>query len=225
MELEMDRGVERIWGDLATGYYFDILGVQPALGRFFKQNDDLHPGASPYGVLSYSAWQSRFGADPAIVGKTIRLNRLPYTVIGVAPPDFHGTELFYWPEVWVPMMMEPRIEVGNAWLDNRMTWNTFVVGRLKPYVTRAQAEADLNTLAAELTRQYPAENGRLHSRSSKPGLLGDLIGGPARAFTLGVLLLAALVLLAACTNLASMLTAQTADRQREFAIRLAIGAA
>jgi len=122
------------------------------------------------------------------------------------------------------MMMEPQIEVGNAWLDNRMTWNTFVVGRIKPGVTPAQAGADLNTIAAELTRQFPVENDRLHFKLSKPGLIGDFVGAPARAFTLGVLLLAALVLLAACTNLASMLTARATDRQREFAIRLAIGA-
>jgi len=224
MELEAHDRADRIWGYLATGNYFDVLGVQPALGRFFKQSDDLHPGDSPYAVLSYNSWQSRFAADPTVIGKTIRVNRQPFTVLGVAPRDFHGTELFYWPEVWVPMMMEPQIEVGNAWLDNRNTWNTFVVGRLKPNVTPAQAEADLNTMAAELTRQYPAENDRLHFRLSKPGLIGDLIGAPAKAFTLGVLLLAALVLLAACTNLASMLTARAADRQREFAIRLAIGA-
>jgi predicted permease len=224
MELETHDHADRIWGYLATGNYFDVLGVQPALGHFFKQSDDLHPGDSPYAVLSYSAWQSRFGADPAIVGKTIRINRHPYTVLGVAPHEFHGTELFYWPEVWVPMMMEPQIEVGNAWLDNRMTWNTFVIGRIKPGVTPAQAGADLNTIAAELSRQFPMENDRLHFKLSKPGLIGDFVGAPARAFTLGVLLLAALVLLAACTNLASMLTARATDRQREFAIRLAIGA-
>jgi len=224
MELETQDRADRIGGYLATGNYFDVLGVRPALGHFFNQSDDLHPGDSPYAVLSYNSWQSRFGADQAIVGKTIRINRQPYTVLGVAPRDFHGTELFYWPEVWVPMMMEPQIEVGNAWLENRMTWNTWVVGRLKPSVTPAQAEADLNTIAAELARQYPAENAGLRFRLSKPGLIGDLAGAPAKAFTVGILLLAALVLLAACTNLASMLTARATDRQREFAIRLAIGA-
>ncbi len=137
MELETQDRADRIWGYLATGNYFDVLGVRPALGHFFNQSDDLHPGDSPYAVLSYNSWQSRFGADQAIVGKTIRINRQPYTVLGVAPRDFHGTELFYWPEVWVPMMMEPQIEVGNAWLENRMTWNTWVVGRLKPSVTPA----------------------------------------------------------------------------------------
>jgi predicted permease len=223
MELETDRGAERIWGYLATGNYFDILGVQPALGRFFNQNDDLHPGASSYGVLSYSAWQSRFGADPAIVGKTIRLNRLPYSVMGVAPPDFHGTELLYWPEVWVPMMMEPRIE-SNSWLDNRNSWNTWVVGRLKTNVSPAQAEADLNAIAAEMARQYPDVNDDLHFKLAKPGLIGNMIGGPAKAFAFGVLILAALVLLVACTNLASMFTARATERQREVAVRLAIGA-
>ena len=223
MELETDRGAERIWGYLATGNYFDLLGVKPALGRFFHQSDDVHAGASPYAVLSYGAWQARFAGDPAIVGKIIRINRLPYTVFGVAPPDFHGTELFYWPEVWVPMMMEPRIE-GRSWLDARSTWNTFVLGRLKPNVSPARAEANLNSIAVEMTRQFPNENDGLHFKLTKPGLVGDLIGAPAKAFALGVLILACLVLLAACTNLACMFTARASDRQRELAVRVAIGA-
>lgn len=224
MELETSGSANRIWGYLATGNYFDVLGVKPALGRFFHQSDDLHPGASPFAVLSYSAWQSRFGADPGIAGKTIRINRLPFTVLGVAPRDFHGTELFYWPDVWVPMMMEPEIEVGNPWLDDLSTWNTWVIGRLAPNDSPAQATADLNTLAVELAREHPAENEGLQFKLAKPGLVGDLIRGPARAFTLGVFGLAALVLLAACANLASLLTARANDRQRELAIRLAIGA-
>jgi predicted permease len=223
MELETSNSAERIWGYLATGNYFDVLGLRPALGHFFTQSDDVHPGASPYAVLSYSAWQSRFGADPAIVGKTIHINRLPYTVFAVAPPGFHGTEIFYWPDVWVPMTMEPRVE-SRDWLEDRSTWNTFVVGRLKPNVSPAQAEADLNALAPEMIRQFPSENDGLHFKLTKPGMIGDLIGGPAKAFALGILALAALVLLAACTNLASMFTARAADRQRELAVRLAVGA-
>ena len=223
MELETDHGAERIWGYLATGNYFDVLGVKPALGHFFNQKDDLNPGASPYAVLSYGAWQARFGGDPGIVGRTIRINRSSFTVFGVTPPDFHGTELFYWPEIWVPMMMEPRIESLN-WLDERSTWNTFVLGRLKPHVSPAQAEADLNALAAEMIRQFPNENDGLRFKLTKPGLIGDMIGAPAKAFALGVLLLAALVLLTACTNLASMFTARASDSQRELAVRVAIGA-
>src|SRR6266403_2320720 len=224
MELETNTGALRIWGYLATGNYFDVLAVKPALGRFFNQTEDITPRQSPYAVLSYSAWQSRFASDPGVIGKPIRINRSPYTVLGVAPPDFHGTELFYWPDVWVPMMMQPQIEPGNSWLDNRNTSNTWVVGRLKPNVSPAQAEADLNSIATELTRRYPSENDGLHFKLTKPGLIGDLIGSPAKAFALGVLALAALVLLAACTNLASMFTARATDRQRELAVRLAIGA-
>ncbi len=226
MELESANGATRIWGLLATGNYFDVLGVHPAIGRFFHQADDLHPRESPYAVLSYNSWRGRFGGDPAIVGKTVRINRLPYTVLGVAPPDFHGTELWYWPEVWVPMMMEPQIEnySGTGWLDNRSTWDTWVLGRLKPGVSRAEALANLNTIAAELAREHPDNNEGLQFKLAKPGLAGDYFGGPAKAFTLGVLGLAALVLLAACANLASLLTARAADRQREIAIRLSIGA-
>ncbi|HTV54010.1 MAG TPA: ABC transporter permease [Terriglobia bacterium] len=224
MELETSSGAQRIWGYLATGNYFDVLGVRPALGRFFHQSDDLHPGASPYVVLSYNAWRSTFGAGAGIVGKVVRINRMPYTVLGVAPPDFHGAERWYWPEVWVPMMMEPQIEVGDPWLNNRNTWNTWVIGRLKPNTSAGRAEADLNTIGAELARQYPLADSDLQFRLAKPGLVGDAIGGAAKAFTLGVLGLAALVLLAACTNLASLLTARTTDRQRELALRLAIGA-
>ena len=220
----MGTGANRVWGYLGTGNYFDVLGVKPALGRVFHQSDDLQPGASPYAVLSYNAWQARFGADPNVAGQTIRINRLSFTVLGVAPQDFHGTELFYWPEVWVPMMMQPQIEVGNPWLDERTTWDTWVIGRLKPGVSPAQAEANLNTLGAELAREHPAEDEDLSFRLTKPGLIGDLIGNPAKAFTLGVLGLAALVLLAACANLASMVTARATDRQRELAIRLAMGA-
>jgi predicted permease len=226
MEFESAGGATRVWGLLATGNYFDVLGVHPVMGRFFHQADDLHPRQSPYAVLSYTAWRGRFGADPTIVGKTVRINRLAYTVLGVAPPDFHGTELWYWPEVWLPMMMEPQIEAysGTGWLDERSTWNTFVLGRLKPGVSKAEALANLNTIGAELAREYPNNDEGLQFKLAKPGLVGDYFGGPTRAFTLGVLGLAALVLLAACTNLASLLTARAADRQREIAIRLSIGA-
>jgi predicted permease len=223
MELESTGGATRIWGLLATGNYFDVLGVHPMMGRFFHQADDLHPGASPYAVLSYNAWRGRFGGDSRIVGKTIRINRLAYTVLGVAPPDFHGTELFYWPEVWVPMMMQSNIE-GWSWLEERSTWNTWVLGRLRRGTSRAQALANLNSIAAELAREYPNNNEGLQFKLAKPGLAGDWVGGPAKAFTLGVLGLAALVLLAACANLASLLTARAADRQREIAVRLSIGA-
>ena len=156
IELETSSGASRIWGLLATGNYFDVLGIRPAMGRFFNVSEDMHPRASPYAVLSYGAWRSRFGGDPGIVGKTIRLNRLAYTVLGVAPRNFHGTELWYWPDVWVPMMMEPQIEnyPDNGWLDNRSTWDTWVIGRLKPGISRERALPNLNAIARELALEH-----------------------------------------------------------------------
>ena len=224
MNLENGGAPVRTWGYLATGNYFDVLGVRPHLGRFFHQQDDLHEGASALAVLSYECWLGRFGGDPSVVGRTIRLNRTPFVAIGVAPKGFRGTELFYRPDFWVPMMMEPQIEVGNPWLDNRNTWNTWVAGRLKPGVTVGWAEADLNAAAAQLAREYPHINEGLRLKLARPGLVGDALGGPVRAFTTGVLVLATLVLLAACVNLASVLAARGADRQRELAIRISIGA-
>ena len=137
-----DRVVERAgaparaWGYLATGNYFDVLGVQPAAGRFFHQEDDQRPGAAPYAVLSFDEWQARFGGDAGAIGSTIRINKQPFTIIGVAPRGFHGTELFYRPAIWVPMMMEAQIEVGNAWLNRRATMNLWLIGRLKRGVRR-----------------------------------------------------------------------------------------
>src|SRR5262245_30280250 len=105
MNLETGAAVPaRAWGYLATGNYFDVLGIKPAVGRFFHQADDRYAGQSPLAVLSYDAWTTRFAADPSVVGRVIRINRTPFTIIGVAPRGFRGTEVFYRAEVWVPMM-------------------------------------------------------------------------------------------------------------------------
>jgi len=225
IDLEKGGTPVRTWGYLATGNYFDVLGVKPALGRFFHAEDDRHEGDAPFAVLSYDCWIGRFGGDPAVIGRAIRLNRTPFTIVGVAPKGFRGTELFYRPDIWVPMMMQPQIEVGNPWLENRNTLNTWIAGRLKPGVSAGAAEADLNAIAAQLAREYPQINEGLRLKLARPGLVGDVLGGPVRAFTVGVLALAGLVLLAACANLASVLAARAADRRRELAIRMAIGAA
>jgi predicted permease len=224
MSLERSGSAERIWGYLATGNYFDMLGVKPALGRFFHQQDDLRAGASPYAVLSYNSWQARFGGDPGIVGKSVRINGLSYSVLGIAPRDFHGTELFYWPEIWVPMMMQAQIERGNAWLENPYTWDTWILGRLKPGVTVSQAGADLNRIAGALAKRFPDADLGLSIRFSRPGLMGSALRGPVRLFVGGLLLLAGLVLLTACANLGGLLLARSADRGREMAVRLSIGA-
>jgi predicted permease len=214
----------RAWGYLATGNYFDVLGVRPALGRLFHAADDVKAGANPAVVLSYDYWQTRFSGDVSVLGSMIRINRLPYTIIGVAPPGFRGTELFYMPDLWVPMMMQAQIEPGNPWLEARDTYNAWVCGRLRPGVTTQQAQADLNLVAAQIAREYPRSHEGYRLKLARPGLVGDMLRGPVQAFTGGLLGLAALVLLAACANLASILTARAADRRREVAVRASIGA-
>jgi predicted permease len=214
----------RAWGYLATGNYFDALGIKPLVGRFFHGADDLKPGAAPYAVLSYDCWRTRFESDPAIAGRTIFLNNRSYTAIGVAPAGFHGTENIYWPDVWIPMAMQPEVE-ETPWLDNRFTRDCLVGGRLKPGVTPARAEANLRAIAAELSREYPRSDAGTKVRLSKPGLVGQTLRRPMEAFVFGVILLAGLVLLAACANLASLVAARGADRGFELAIRVSIGAA
>ena len=225
MEFDADGHATHEWGYLVTGNYFDLLGVRPALGRLFHQGDDQSPGASPYVVLSHHYWLTRFSGRASAIGSTVRINRLPYTVLGVAPPDFHGTEIFYRPSMWVPMSMQAQIEVGNPWLENRNTSNTWIVGRLKPGVSIGEAESNLNTISTRLAAEYPTHGDDARIKLTKPGLVGDAIGAPARAFAIGVMFLAVLVLVTACVNLASTLAARGADRQREVAVRLSIGAA
>jgi hypothetical protein len=122
MSLSRDGQNARVWGYLTTGNYFQVLGVQAIRGRTFTAAGDLRPGAHPVAVLSYSSWQRRQGGDPEI-GKTVRINGLTFTILGVMPPGFQGTELLYTPEIWVPMMMQPQIEPGSGWLDRRGSQN------------------------------------------------------------------------------------------------------
>ena len=173
-------------------------------------------------MLSYAFWRSRFAGDPHVVGRTVQLNKFPFTVIGVAPPPFRGTELFFTPDVWVPIVDEGEVEGWND-LETRLDRNLWMLGRLKPGVSPAQATADLNRIAAELRRTYPKEDDGLSFALARPGLLGDTLRGPVRAFTGGLMLLSSLILLAACANLGSLFAARAADRSREVALRLALG--
>jgi predicted permease len=213
---------QQVWDYEVTSNYFDMLGVQPELGRFFHPNDERGPNSMPWLVITDAYWCTRFGADPRIIGTKVDVNKQPFTVIGVAPPSFHGTELFLWPAFFVPIVNEQQLE-GYDFLQKRYNHGVFTLGAIKPGVTRQEALADLNSIAAQLAKQYPATNDRMGIRLARVGLLGDNLGDPAREFLTGVLLLALLVLVAACVNLASIFAARAADRNRELAIRLAIG--
>ena len=219
--LTAGKVVHKSWYYRVSGNYFDMLGVQPAQGRVFHASDEHGPNSAPCIVLSNDFWRGRFAAEPAIVGTTVHINKHPFTVIGVAPAAFHGTDVFLWPDFWMPIVNSPDDEGAN-FLSGRTMHNLFILGQLAPGVSPQQATDNLNAIAREMARQDPADDG-LSARLVKPGLMGDMLGRPARAFIAASMLLAFLVLLAACANLASLFAARSADRGREVAIRLAIG--
>ena len=220
--LDSDGKAVPAWIYTASGNYFDVLGVQPYLGRFFHSSDEHGPNSAPYIVLRYDYWQSHFSGDRAVVGRVVRLNKYDFTILGVAPREFRGTELFYTPDFWAPIVNQQQIE-GSSDLEARTNRGRWVVGRLKSGVTPAQATADLNSVAAYLAKTYPKEDDGIKFALTRPGLAGDMLGGPVRAFVAGLMLLAALILLAACANLGGLFAARAADRTREVAVRLALG--
>jgi predicted permease len=220
--LEANGLTRHVWGYEVSGQYFEVVGIKPFLGRLLQRSDDDHPGASDAAVLSWSAWNSDFGADPNIVGKTVRIDKHPYTIVGVTPEGFNGTEKFAYTDIFVPMANEASLD-GVNWLESRNRKNVFSIARIKDEVTLPQAQAELNAIAARIARQYPKDEEGLALKLARPGLIGDFIGGPARGFLAGVMGLAGIVLLAACANLGSLFAARTADRAREIAIRMAIG--
>jgi predicted permease len=219
--LSWHNAVVKVHGDEVTGNYFDLLGVQPAVGRFFHAADEHGPDSAPYMVLSDALWRSAFHADRGVVGTLVELNKHPFTVVGVAPARFHGAERFVWPDYWMPMANEEQVE-GWDYLHTRTSIAVTVIGRLKPGVTPRAATDNLNAIAAGLAKEYPETDDGQPLRLIHPGLLGDN-GDVIRGFLYSVTLLALLVLAAACANLATLFAARAADRSRELALRVALG--
>jgi len=210
------------WIEEASGNYFDALGLHPYLGQFFHAADEHGPNSAPYIVLTYSYWHTRFQDDRSVVNRVVRVDGHPFTILGVAPPEFHGTLMFFNPDFFVPLV-EDNLLNGDD-MSARGSLALFeTMGHLKPGVTPAQAEADLNSIGAYLQKTYPKEVGKMAFVLRRPNLYGDFLGRPVKAFMAGLMLLTTLILLAACANLGSLFAARAADRSREVALRLALG--
>jgi predicted permease len=207
----------------ASGNYFDVLGLQPYLGRFFHAADEHGPNSAPYVVLSYAGWREHFEGDRGVVGRTVLLNKHPFVIIGVAPPGFVGTFIAFSPELFVPV--NSGLESDGLLNQRANRWMSELVGRLKPGVTPAQADADLDAIGSWLGKTYPdvEDPNLLTFKLQRPGI-ASAFGGAIKTFLAGLMLLAGLILLAACANLGSLFAARAADRSREVALRLALGA-
>src|SRR5271170_2896687 len=206
----------------ASGNYFDALRLQPFLGQFFHSSDERGPNSAPYIVLTYAFWHSHFQDDRGVIGRVVRLNKHPFTIIGVAPPEFHGTLSFFNPDMFVPIVNHP-IFADDDFNDRSNRWVFMTVGHLKAGVSPAQAIVDLNSIGASLAKAYPKDDSDMAFILARPSLYGDYIGRPMRLFMTGLMLLAGLILLAACANLGGLFAARAADRSREIALRLALG--
>lgn len=221
--LDTGKDPSSVWSFEVTGNYFDVLRIHPYLGRFFHASDEHGPNSAPYVVLTYAYWHTHFHGDHSVVGHVVQVNKHPFTILGVAPPDFQGTLLFVAPDVWLPIVNQEQIEGANV-LNLRGTRNILMVlGHLKPGVTPAQAVADLNSIGSYLEKSYPKDDGQITFSLTRPYLAGDWLGKPLREFMVALMLLAGLILLAACANLGGLFAARASDRGREVALRLALG--
>ncbi len=211
------------WLYEVSGNYFDALGIQPYLGRVLHGSDEHGPNSAPYIVLGYGFWHSRFHDDTGVIGRVVQLNKHPFTVVGVAPPSFHGTLLFFTPDFYVPLVDHEQVSGLNDLNNRGKRWVFEVLGHLKPGVTPALAAADLSSIGAALHKTYPKEDDQADFSLVSPGLHGNFFAPALRAFLIGLMVLAGLILLAACANLGSLFAARAADRSREVALRLALG--
>lgn len=216
---------EVVWGELVSSNYFEVMGVKPVLGRGILPEEDRMPNAHPVTVISHSLWQQRFSADPGVVGKTIYLNGQPFTIIGVMPESFLGSTFYLRYAFWAPLMMAQQFGRRAEWQTDRSYAIFNLYGRLKPGLTMAQAEADLNQVVAALGQSYPKENADTKIQLTTE--LDSRYTGATKIIKYGGLLalcVSGLVLLLACANVANLMLARAATRAREIGIRLAIGA-
>lgn len=226
LSMGADGRTERAWAELVSANYFDLLKIKPALGRtFLPEEGGDNPGAYPVAVISYNLWQHRYHGDSDILGKTIRLNRHDLTIIGVAPKEFHGSMVGVLFDVWMPVTMATAMGTGDGTLRYRATRDiTSTLVRLKPGVTLEQARAEVGALAKQLATSYPETN-RGVDATVTPVWAGHLGAQGLLLKPLRILMaVCILLLLIVCANVANLLLARAVSREKEFGIRMALGA-
>jgi predicted permease len=216
--------VERAYGELVSGNYFSALGLTPALGRFLRPDEVEKAGGEPVAVISHAYWQMHLSGDAHVLGRTLRINGLPITIVGVAPRGFQGSVLMLSFDIWMPATMAPSLLAGSRELEDRSLRGYAVLGSLPPSNTPAQAQAELDQAMRELARSYPEANAKM---------TGEVMPfwraprGPQRMLGSALLMLQGLMLLlllAVCGNTANLMLSRASARQREVGTRLALGA-
>ena len=227
-QVDRDGSVEMLPGEVVTGNYFTLLGIEVQVGRTILPEDDVNPGAHPAVVLSHKHWQTAFGGDPTVVGREMRLSGRPYTILGVAPPDFMGNFRGIEPAVYTPMMMiNELLAATNDELKARGNHSMFLKARLKPGVSLPQVKVAMDAVSTRLAEADTEDwdpDGKFDSVPTESVILFPPFDRFVRAAAWLLMVVVGLVLLIACMNLASFLLAQALDRKKEIALRLALGA-
>ena len=216
---------ERVWGMVTSANYFDVLGVRPILGRGFLPAEDEKPEGAPVAVISYRLWQTHFGGNPEIVGQAIEINQHPYTIVGVTPAVFQGSQTGVRTEIWVPVMMEAQLNsLGDLLHDHHQFW-LLAFGRLKPGVAREQAQQEMTLRLKPEAKNYPEEH-KGHDTVTAYPLWRNPYGLNQFLSTLlpALMCIAGVVLLLACVNVANLMLVRSVGRRREIAIRMSLGA-
>ena len=229
--LAVDGETRRSFGEEVSGNYFGVLRVRPALGRFFLPAEDSAPGTQPVAVIGYGHWQRSFGGDRGAIGRGVTINGVSFTIVGVAPPGFAGSIRGIGAEVWVPFLMHSVISPASEDLTNRSGRGIALMGRMKPGVTIEQVRAQFDVMARRLHDAYPDKWTDVRHEPRAISVLPERdsrvfpqVRGPVMSFIAMLMAVVGLVLLICCTNVANLILARATARQREIAIRLAMGA-